>query len=245
MKKMKSKKANAEVVWKQFEDVMVPRLDLCLADRAVYSHLVRHSRLEGKLQFRFSIAWLAEGARLCKETVRPALRRLVDHGALRVLERSKAGHLVEVHVPEEIPAIWPDAGAAGKPAAAPKSLAASLEEVDFFKTPELRQAIHGRERGRCFYCLRQTNGRMQCIDHVVPQAELGRNSYRNLVSCCVDCNAKKGVRPADEFLRQLYRERCLSPLDLAGRLRALDALTSGKLRPQLPAPFFERCTGGL
>jgi hypothetical protein len=35
---------------------MVPRLDLCLADRAVYSHLVRHSRLEGKLQFRFSIA---------------------------------------------------------------------------------------------------------------------------------------------------------------------------------------------
>jgi hypothetical protein len=95
---------------------MVPRLDLCLADRAVYSHLVRHSRLEGKLQFRFSIAWLAEGARLCKETVRPALRRLVDHGALRVLEGSKAGHLVEVHVPEEIPAIWPDAGAAGKPA---------------------------------------------------------------------------------------------------------------------------------
>jgi hypothetical protein len=128
---------------------------------------------------------------------------------------------------------------------APKSLAASLEEVDFFKTPELRQAIHARERGRCFYCLRQTNGRMQCIDHVVPQAESGRNSYRNLVSCCVECNAKKGVRPADEFLRQLYRERCLGPLDLAGRIRALDALTSGKLRPQLPAPFFERCTGGL
>jgi len=109
------------------------------------------------------IAWLAEGARLCKETVRPALRRLVDHGALRVLERSKAGHLVEVHVPEEIPAIWPDAGAAGKLAPAPKSLAASLEEVDFFKTPELRQAILGRERGRCFYCLRQTNGRTQCL----------------------------------------------------------------------------------
>ena len=242
---MKSKKTNAEVVWKQFEDVMVPRLDLCLADRAVYSHLVRHSRLEGKLQFRFSIAWLAEGARLCKETVRPALRRLSDHGALRVLERSKAGHLVEVHVPEEIPAIWPDAREAGKPAPTPKSLAASLEEIDFFKTPELRQAIHARERGRCFYCLRQTNGRMQCLDHVVPQAEAGRNSYRNLVSCCVECNAKKGVRPADEFLRQLYRERCLGPLDLAGRIRALDALTSGKLRPQLPAPFFERCTGGL
>jgi len=31
-----------------------------------------------------------------------------------------------------------NAGAAGKPAPAPKALAASLEEVDFFKTPELR-----------------------------------------------------------------------------------------------------------
>jgi hypothetical protein len=30
---------------------------------------------------------------------------------------------------------------AGKPARVPKTLAASLEEVDFFKTPELRQAM--------------------------------------------------------------------------------------------------------
>jgi hypothetical protein len=242
---MKNKKTNAELVWKQLEDDVVPRLRLTVTDRAVYYHLLRHSRLEGKLQFRFSIAWLAEGARLCQETVRPALQRLLDHGAIRLLERSKAGHLVEVHVPEEIPDLWPDPGEAGKPAPAPKTLAASLEEVDFFKTPELREAIHARERGRCFYCLRQTNGRLRCLDHVVPQARSGRNSYRNLVSCCVDCNAKKGVRPADEFLRQLYRERTLSPLDLAGRLRALDALTTGKLRPQLPKPFSHRCTGGL
>jgi hypothetical protein len=211
----------------------------------VYSHLVRHSRLEGKLQFRFSIAWLAEGARLCKETVPPALRRLVDHGALPVLERSKAGHLVEVCLPKEIPAIWPDPREAGKPAPVPKTLAASLEEVDCFKTPELREAIHARARGRCFDCLRQTNRRLRCLDHVVPQAQSARNSYRNLVSCCVDCNAKKSVRPADEFLRQLYRERCLSPLELANRMAALDALSSGKLHPQLPKPFSDRCTRGL
>jgi len=236
MKNMKTEKPNAELVWKQFADVMVPRLNLCLADRAVYSHLVRHSRLEGKLHLRFSIAWLAEGACLCQETVRPALRRLADRGAVRIIERSKAGHLVGVHVPEEIPHIWVDPGVAGKPVPLPKTLEASLEEVDFFKTPELRQAIHARELGRCFYCLRQVDENLRCLDHVVPQAESGRNSYRNLVSCCVDCNSKKGARPADEFLRQLYRERCLSPQDLASRLRALDALTSGERRPQLPKP---------
>lgn len=233
---MKAKKINAAEVWKQFEDVMVPRLNLGLADRAVYSHLVRHSRLEGKLHLRFSIAWLAEGARLCQETVRPALRRLADRGALRILERSKAGHLVGVHVPEEIPAIWVDPAEAGKPAPLPKTPPVSLDDLDFFKTPLLRQAIHARERGRCFYCLRETDEGFRCLDHVVPQAESGRNSYRNLVSACVECNSAKGQRPAGDFLRWLYRERCLSPQDLAGRLRALDALTAGECRPQLPRP---------
>jgi hypothetical protein len=105
---MKNRKPNAALVWKQFEDVMVRRLRLPLADRAVYLHLVRHSRLEGKLQFRFSISWLARGTSLCNETTRWAVCRLVERGALRLLERSTAGHLVEVRLPEEIPATSPD-----------------------------------------------------------------------------------------------------------------------------------------
>jgi hypothetical protein len=35
-----SKKANAEQVWKQFEDHLAPRLHLSKIDRVVYSHLV-------------------------------------------------------------------------------------------------------------------------------------------------------------------------------------------------------------
>jgi hypothetical protein len=86
---------------------------------------------------------------------------------------------------------------------------------------------------------------MRCIDHVVPQALLRCNSYRNLVSCCLECNSWKGERHAVDFLRWLYRKRCLSPRELANRLSALDALASGKLRPQLPAPLSERSTRGL
>ena len=221
---MKNKKPNAEHIWKQFEDLLVPRLRLCVIDRAVYSHLLRHSRLEGRLRLRFSVAWLARGTRLSGTPARQAVRRLVAQGALRLVERSKAGHLVEVRLPEEI-------RAARDPARLPRAV--NLEEADFLRTRALRQAIHSRERGFCFYCLRRLTARVQCLDHVVPRVQLGRNSYRNLVSCCLECNSQKGQRSADDFLRWLYRERRLTAAELTGRLRALDALASGKL----PAPL--------
>src|SRR5260370_36716226 len=99
---MKNKKPNAELVWKQLEDLLVPRLRLSVVDRTVYSHLLRHSRLEGKLRLRFSIRCLARNILLATGRVREAVRRLVDQGALRLVHRSKAGHVVEVRLPEEI-----------------------------------------------------------------------------------------------------------------------------------------------
>ena len=50
---MKNKKLNAVQVWKQMEDLAVPRLHLSVFDRAVYSHLLRHSRLGGGWSFAF------------------------------------------------------------------------------------------------------------------------------------------------------------------------------------------------
>jgi len=68
----------------------------------------------------------------------------------------------------------------------------------------------------------------------VPQAQGGGNSYRNLVSCCVECNSLKAERHAVEFVRSLYRDRRLSADELTSRLRALDDLAAGKLLPPLP-----------
>jgi 5-methylcytosine-specific restriction endonuclease McrA len=221
---MKNKKLNALLLWKQLEDLVVPRLRLSVIDRAVYSHLLRHSRLEGKLRLRFSISWLARGARISGGPTRQAVRHLIDLGVLRLVERSKAGHVIEVRLPGEI-------SSARAPVRLPR--AGNLEETDFLGTKALRQAIHYRERGLCFYCMRRLTHTMQCLDHVVPRVELGRNSYRNLVSCCLECNSQKGERPAGDFLRRLYRERRLTAAELAGRLRALDALAQGKLRPPI------------
>jgi len=233
---MKAKKPNAELVWKQLEDYVAPRLRLSVIERTVYAHLLRHSRLEGKLRFLFSILRVARNIRLSPCSVRKGVRSLIAHGALRLVQRSKAGHLVEVRLPDEIPASGLSrvaSRAAAKEEGACTRAPVNLEGVDFMKNKPSRDAIHARECGQCFYCLRRTTPAVRCLDHVVPRAHFGRNSYRNLVSSCMECNAQKGEKPADDFLRQIYRERRLTAAELAARLRALDALTSGKLRPSL------------
>lgn len=176
------------------------------------------------------------GIRVSGSPTRQAVRRLLDQGALRLVERSKAGHVVEVRLPEEIRAAHPDAigaenAVAGNGARSAREV--NLKEADFLRSKVLRQAIHARERGRCFYCLRRMKARMQCLDHVVPRVQLGGNSYRNLVSCCQECNGRKGERPAKDFLRWLFREDRLSSAELTGRLRALEALGAGRMRPEM------------
>ena len=229
---MKSNKPDAAQIWKQLEDLLVSRLRLSITDRVVYSHLLRHSRLEGRARLCFSIAWLARGARLSTNPARWAVRRLIAHGALRLLERSKAGHVVEVRLPDEIRATRRKS--IGRRGARPLSRGIDFE-ADFLKSRALRHAIHVRERGRCFYCLRRLTPMIRCLDHVVPRVSFGSNSYRNLVSCCLLCNSQKRDRPAGDFLRWLYRQRRLTDAELTARLRALDALASGKLPPPLAA----------
>lgn len=175
--------------------------------------------------------WMARGMGICRETGRDAVRRLGNLGALRLTERSKEGHLVEVRLPSEIRAFRPHLRKAGNLA---KQAAANLEKLDFFKSAARRQVIHARERGLCFYCLRRTSACQRCLDHVVPREKSGLNSYRNLVCCCMECNTVKGERSAADHLSRLYREGRLTGAQLTGRFRALNDLACGKLRPQLP-----------
>ena len=237
---MLNKKRNAKLLWMQFEDVLAPRLGLTVKERAVYSYLLRHSLVVGKLRLQFAVMSLARTLGLAIGAARQAVRRLDELGTLRVLKRCKTGHLVEMRLPEKIRAARPgkngaslvvgavgmgDTGAAGEPPAV------MLETTDFLKTWALRKTIHDRERGACFYCLRRTPAHVHGLDHVVPRVRLGRNSYRNLVSCCLECNSRKGDRPARDFLRTLYRLGRLTAAELDRRLRALKDLDAGKLRP--------------
>src|SRR5713101_1025357 len=99
---MKHEKIDAVEVCKELEDVLAPRLKLSVLDRAVYLHLLRHSRFEGKPRLRFTILWLANNMGLTARRVRQAVRRLVDNNVLRLIERSNIGHLVQVRLPGEV-----------------------------------------------------------------------------------------------------------------------------------------------
>ncbi len=244
---MPNKKLNAKLLWMQFEDVLAPRLGLTVKERAVYSYLLRHSLVAGKLRLQFAVMALARTLGLSIGAARQAVRRLDELGALRVLKRSKTGHLAEMRLPEKIRAIrvgrnggsmamgvgavGVGAVGVGTTGAAGEPPASTLETTDFLKTWALRKAIHDRERGACFYCLRRTPANVHGLDHVVPRVRFGRNSYRNLVSCCLECNSRKGDRPAPDFLRTLYRQGRLTPAELDARFRALKDLAAGKLRP--------------
>ena len=137
---MKTSKPNALQIWKQLEDVIVPRLRLSVYDRAVYSHLVRHSRLEGKRQLNFAIRRLGRTVQLSEGPVRRSVRRLAMHGALRVIQRNKSGHVVEVRLPDEIRAARPRKGEHRQ--LAERLSAANFEEADFLISKQLRKAIH-------------------------------------------------------------------------------------------------------
>jgi hypothetical protein len=226
---MPRKKLAAKDLWIQFEDVLAPRLGLTVWDRAVYSYLLRHTLVVGKTRLHFAVMSAARNLDLSHGTARQAVRRLNDLGALRLLERSKTGHLVEMRLPGQI---CPPGKNGGSPIA--KQPVLDIEATDFMSTWALRKTIHDRERSACFYCMRRSPAKVLCLDHVVPRAHGGLNSYRNLVSCCLECNSHKSDRSARDFLRMLYRQGRLTPKEFDGRLRALKNLAAGKLRPILP-----------
>jgi len=232
---MPNKIPSAKLLWIQFEDVVAPGLGLTVKDRVVYSYLLRHSLVVGKTRLKFSVMGLSRTLGLSMGVTRQSVRRLDELGVLRVLERSNMGHLAEMRLPEQIRAIRPSKNGSSGPAQAfGEAPDATLEATDFLKTAAFRKSIHDRDGADCSYCLRHTPANHRCIDHVVPRARHGRNSYRNLVTCCMDCNTLKGDTPAPDYLRLLYRKGRLTPAELDAGLRKLRDLAAGKLRPVPP-----------
>jgi 5-methylcytosine-specific restriction endonuclease McrA len=66
-----------------------------------------------------------------------------------------------------------------------------------------RQNIFKRDNYECQYCLTR---RDLTIDHVIPRAKGGKDTWINLVTACKRCNAKKGDYTPDEAGMPLRRK---------------------------------------
>ena len=61
--------------------------------------------------------------------------------------------------------------------------------------PVTRRGVLRRDGNRCGYCGKSAS----TIDHVLPRSRGGKNSWENLVACCLRCNNVKSDRTPQEM----------------------------------------------
>lgn len=79
----------------------------------------------------------------------------------------------------------------------------------------VRKDLFKKTKGKCFYCgqqcgfLRKHAGKAHfaTLDHVKPRSAGGKDSRKNLVLCCLECNKRKSSMPAMEFAVMIDQEQ--------------------------------------
>ncbi|MFI4882152.1 MAG: HNH endonuclease [Phycisphaerales bacterium JB064] len=82
--------------------------------------------------------------------------------------------------------------------------------LDYDRLPRLqirlsRRTIFERDSHQCQYCKRYFRSNDLSVDHVLPRARGGGDSWENLVTACIRCNATKGDRTPSEAGMPLAR----------------------------------------
>jgi len=69
-----------------------------------------------------------------------------------------------------------------------------------------RQNIYARDKYKCQYCGQRFSSEELTYDHVIPRSRGGKTEWENIVTCCVDCNRRKGGRTPAEAGMKLIRK---------------------------------------
>ncbi|MFG6403553.1 MULTISPECIES: HNH endonuclease [unclassified Microbacterium] len=67
------------------------------------------------------------------------------------------------------------------------------------RVPVTRRGVLRRDAHRCAYCGKAAS----TIDHVQPRSRGGKDTWENLVACCLRCNNVKGDRTPQEMAWEL------------------------------------------
>ncbi len=68
-----------------------------------------------------------------------------------------------------------------------------------------RLNVYLRDNFQCQYCSEQFPPNLLTFDHVIPVSRQGRTTWENVVTCCSDCNRKKGNKLPQEAGMRLLR----------------------------------------
>ena len=107
----------------------------------------------------------------------------------------------------------------------------------FDPSPALTNAaLFARDRMLCLYCGEVFSRSELTRDHVVPTSRGGGDSWENVVSACISCNARKGSRSPQQAAMPLlavpYRPSWVEHLILSNRNILVDQMEF--LRHHLP-----------
>ena len=81
-----------------------------------------------------------------------------------------------------------------------------------------RRHIYTRDHGKCQYCGKSLSRQELTYDHVIPKSQGGETSWENVVTCCIDCNGKKGGRTPQQAGMTLLKVPKRPKWNLAFRL---------------------------
>jgi len=63
-----------------------------------------------------------------------------------------------------------------------------------------------RDNGECQYCRTKLDKKNFTFDHIIPVSQGGKTNWKNIVSCCKECNQKKGNRTLLSASMRLIKE---------------------------------------
>ena len=112
-------------------------------------------------------------------------------------DTNQEGTLYKVAIPDEIPLCK---ALMQQHALKVVSAIETKKELDFYNIPENRLKVFERDGYKCHYCAKQLTRFSATLDHIQPVSKGGDNSYDNLITACLHCNAERGNKTVMDFI---------------------------------------------
>ncbi|MBT3187765.1 MAG: HNH endonuclease [Anaerolineae bacterium] len=209
-------------IYTDVEDKLFPHYKGDVWERGMYYYLLSQTRIRGLDSATIPLPQISVALQCSDFKSRKTIRSLAEKGCIE-LEQTRQGHSVKVLLPYELKISEET----------PAENLVDIETVDFYKNRDYLIALLKREQEQCFYCLCDISEASCELDHVISQLNGGGNGYRNIVASCHQCNRKKQGGSAENHIRLLRRKHLLNEKEFEARMRALEALDDGLLKPSI------------